>query len=407
MYIAVLTPIPIERAAILTFLKETKEESRGGQSYTLGTFQAAAGEHIIVLRETGSRNSDVALATERIITHYQPQLIILTGIAGGVKDATLGDVVVGTKAYGYEAGKSTDNGFMSRPNVLPYSPKLLELARGVARDKQWIKRIQKPSSEPDVFFGPIASGDQVVASTRSEVYKRIKQYYNDTVALEMESIGFATAISAYTTVQAINIRSISDLIDGKDAMHDKNFQPIAAAHAAAFVFELIYQLNPEQFIMDAKTIAKQVVGLIFPLLKLDSVKEIGAEFKDATDGSIREIWEKVKPVFIEEFEAEDTPEEAKVAIRSTLRKEVSKNDELKEQLEALLKRAEAQSAGEGSVNITSSKNVVQGSNISVGGDFRLGDDKNIHIKDVGIVNEGGDIKIKGENIAARDINIRD
>ena len=57
--------------------------------------------------------------------------------------------------------------------------------------------------------------------------------------------------------------------------------------------------------MNSKELAQKLVGLIFPLLKLDSVKQIGKEFKDATDASIQEIWEKVKPIFIEEIEEEE------------------------------------------------------------------------------------------------------
>ena len=77
---------------------------------------------------------------------------------------------------------------------------------------------------------------------------------------------------------------------------------------------------------------------------------------------------------IEEIEAEDTPEEAQTTIKSSLRKKLDKDDELKQQLEALLKQAAEKGAAGSTVTISNSKNVVQGSNIQVGGDFRLGDD---------------------------------
>ena len=374
MTIAILTPISLEYAAIKPFLKKTYEESKDGIYYTIGSFQGAHEKNRVILKETGSRNSDVALATERIIHHFKPTIIILTGIAGGVKDVKIGDIVVGTKAYGYEAGKSTDEGFMSRPNVLPYSIPLLEIAKSIARNDDWQKRIKNLQLSPTTYFGPIASGDQVIASTRSAIYQLLKERFNDTLALEMESIGFAAAVLPYRNIHAINIRGISDLIDGKNATHDKNYQAVAAAHVAAFVFELIYLLNPTQLIMDAKAIAKQVVSILFPLLNLDSIKEIGKEFKEATDGSVRELWEKVKPVFIEEIELEDNIEEQQTAIRTSLRKEMKNSGQLKQDLESLLKSLMMKGTEDGSVNITNSKNVVQGSNISVGGNFRVGDE---------------------------------
>ncbi|MCO6479153.1 MAG: 5'-methylthioadenosine/S-adenosylhomocysteine nucleosidase [Phaeodactylibacter sp.] len=376
MNIAILTPIPIEYRAVRPFLDDVREEQKDGLYYTVGIFRGRHHTFRIALRETGSRNNEAALAAERAIRNYQPAVVLLTGIAGGVKDAGIGDVVVGTQAYGYETGKSTDEGFSSRPDVLPYSQELIELARSVERAGEWRRRLSSGAS-PRVFFGPVASGGQVVASTRSEAYRIIKAHYNDTLALEMESIGFARALAAYPHIRAINIRGVSDLLDGKNAKHDAENQPRAAAHAAAFVFEMLYQLDINNLNiqnMDAKTLAKEVVAMVFPLLQLDSVKQIGKEFKHAADGSVLEIWEKVKPIFIEEIEAEDTPEEAQVAIGSALRKELNKDEGLKLQLEALLKKAaEKGAAGSSKVVIRDSKNVVQGSTIDVKGDFRVGD----------------------------------
>ncbi|MCB9276605.1 MAG: 5'-methylthioadenosine/S-adenosylhomocysteine nucleosidase [Lewinellaceae bacterium] len=376
MDVAILCPISVEYTAVRAFLEHCREEQKDGEYYTAGAFRGKHHQYRIVLRQSGSRNSEVALAAERTIRHYRPALVLLAGIAGGVKDVAIGDVVVGTQAYGYEAGKSTGEGFSSRPNVLPYSRGLIELARAVARSEAWLQRLPSTAPPPRVFFGPIASGDQVVASTRSEVYSNIKAHYNDTLALEMESIGFARAVAGHPQVQAANIRGISDLLDGKNPAHDLDAQPRAAAHAAAFLFELLYQLDLSTITttpMDANTVAKQAVSLLFPLLKLDSVKQAGKEFRQAIDGTLLEIWNKVKPIFIEEIEAEDIPDQAQGAIRSALRRNLEQDDSLKQQLETLLKQLEEKGAGNSSVVIENSKNVVQGSNINVGGDFRLGD----------------------------------
>ena len=409
MDIAILTPITIEYHAVKAYLEDTREEQKDGQYYTLGQFRGGRQTFSVVLRETGPRNSELALAAERIVRHYEPAVVILTGIAGGVKDVGIGDVVVGTQAYGYEAGKSTDKGFSSRPNVLPFSSELIELAKSIERAGEWRRRLSSGAS-PMVFFGPIASGDQVVASTQAEAYRIIKAHYNDTLALEMESIGFARALAAYPHIRAINIRGISDLLDGKNAAHDAENQPRAAAHAAAFVFELLNQLdlnNLKILNMDAKTLAKEIVSTVFPLLKLDSVQQIGKEFKHAADGSILEIWEKVKPWFIEEIEAGDSPEETRGAIGSALRKELNKDEALKQQLESLLKKAAEKGAtGSSKVVIKDSKNVVQGSTINVGGDFRVGDEVKQEIKDAGIVTNEGGVTLKGKNVAGRDMNIK-
>ncbi len=375
MQIAILTPLEVEYRAVKRWLDSPREDVRGHLRCTLGRFRAERGAFEIILYQTGSRNSEVALAAERLIALYYPAVVILTGIAGGVKDAAIGDVVVGNRAYGYESGKSTDEGFSSRPQVHHYSKELLDLARSVSEREQWLMRIsEKPEPPPRVFFGPIASGDQVVASTQSEAYRRIKQHYNDTLALEMESIGFARTMADYPLIRSINIRSISDLLDGKDAQKDTITQPQAAAHAAAFTFGLIHQLNPAHLKydpMDEKTIAQKIVSTLFPLLRLDSVKEIGQEFREATDGAIKEIWEKVRPIFIEEIESEETPEEAKGAVKVSLREKLKQDSKLKQQLENLLDPGKASAGNQ--VRIENSKNVVQGSNIKADGNIQIGD----------------------------------
>lgn len=83
--------------------------------------------------------------------------------------------------------------------------------------------------------------------------------------------------------------------------------------------------------------------------------------------------------FIEEIEAEGKPEEAQIAIRSSLRKELNKYEALRNDLIGLLRQVEEKElTGKGNVNISNSKNVVQGSEIKVGGDFRVGDETHYH-----------------------------
>ncbi len=387
MDLVILTPIEIEYRSIRLLLNDLEKKYKEGLLYEIGQFQGKNHKYTIALRLTGSKNAKVALAAEKAVQHWRPEMVWLLGVAGGVKDVHIGDVVVGTKAYGYESGKETPEGFVARPEVYFYNGGLVEQARAIERAGAWQKRFPEAENVSKVIFGPIASGDKVIASIKSPIYHRLKKHYNDTIALEMESTGFASAMAAYSDIPAINIRGVSDLLENKTQSDSGGGQALAMKNLAAFVAEFLFQFDFTQlkkhYSMNVNKLAQQIVSLLFPLLKLDSVKQIGREFREATDGSISEIWKKVKPIFIEEIEdveaeeLEDEKEQIKLqgAIESSLKKQLKRDNEFKTALIQLLQEAEEKTPGAGSVTISNSKNVISGSSIKVGRDFRLGDEK--------------------------------
>jgi len=99
-----------------------------------------------------------------------------------------------------------------------------------------------------VFVAPIAAGEKVVASKESDVFNFIRGSYNDAIAIEMEGFGFLSAAFAYPNIQAIVIRGISDLIEGKN---DDSVEPEyvrqekASRHASTFAFEILAKFSLE------------------------------------------------------------------------------------------------------------------------------------------------------------------
>jgi|GEM_PF-2275977 len=236
----ILTAIPVEYMAVRTYLTELQEKVHPrGTIYEQGRFSANDQVWNVGIVEIGAGNPGAAGQAERAIAYFHPDVILFVGVAGGIKDVRLGDVVASTKVYGYEFGKA-EKSFKPRPEIGLSAFNLEQRARAEARKKDWLERLRSiPEPTPSVFVAPIAAGEKVIASTKSEVFKFLSFNYGDAVAVEMEGIGFLDATHANQQVFAMVIRGISDLIDGKGEVDAQGYQEIAARHASAFAFQVL------------------------------------------------------------------------------------------------------------------------------------------------------------------------
>jgi nucleoside phosphorylase len=242
MNLAIITPIQVELDAVLSKVSPYREQILEGVRYMLVPYQGLHHSFNLVLQLGGAKNENTALATEKVMRNFSPHAAILCGVAGGVKDVAIGDVVVGTKFYGYDFGKVTSDGFKTRPEAGYYSKHMLATAQSVAASTAWRSRCR--NNQPcKVIFGAIAAANKVVAATDSVEFRRLKDDFNDTTAVEMEAVGFSQAMHFYPAIPHINIRGISDLLDNKSKSDEGGSQERAADNMAAFVLELVYQLK--------------------------------------------------------------------------------------------------------------------------------------------------------------------
>jgi nucleoside phosphorylase len=251
----ILTALSVECSAVCAHLSDIQEEiHQRGTIYRSGKFDSSKDVWDVAVVEMGAGNPLAAMEAERAIAHFNPDVILFVGVAGGIKDVALGDVVASTKVYGYESGKAEQT-FKPRPEIGLSAYSLQQRARVEAGKDDWLKRLPVTEQTPRVFVAPIAAGEKVIASTKSKIFQFLRSNYGDAVAVEMEGFGFLEAARANQQVSAMIIRGISDLIDGKAKVDKAGYQEIAARHASAFAFEILGKFQSAGKQSDTTTIS--------------------------------------------------------------------------------------------------------------------------------------------------------
>ncbi|WP_328300498.1 5'-methylthioadenosine/S-adenosylhomocysteine nucleosidase [Streptomyces sp. NBC_00435] len=244
--VVILTALNLEYQAVQRRLADPQvHHHRRGTRFEVGTVPGTSCR--VALGLTNKGNHSAAVIAERAIQEFSPAAVLFVGVAGALWDATrLGDVVVASHVYAYHGGSSEDDGLKARPRVWEAPHGISQLASHLARVDDWADPTPGHEDRPQVRFGAIAAGEIVQNSRISAEAKWIRQHYNDALAIEMEAAGVAQAGHLSGAPVAI-VRGISDRADGtKNSAEDRNWQPRAAANAAAFAIRLAVELVCEQ-----------------------------------------------------------------------------------------------------------------------------------------------------------------
>jgi len=236
-----VTALELEADAVSAHLAEVHwTEHPDFSQYREGLFRHGEVAWRVVVVEANLGNEAAAVATTRALDFFRPTAAFFVGVAGGLKDVAIGDVVVATDVLGFEYGKD-DKTFLPRGTSAASAHRLTQLAKRVRTERKWHSR-RPGSEEAKVRLAPIAAGSKVVASSKSRSAVLLREIYSQAVAVEMEGLGFLAAARQSPGTDAVVVRGISDLLDGKDAADASGSQPRAAANAAAFCFEMVAHL---------------------------------------------------------------------------------------------------------------------------------------------------------------------
>lgn len=226
--IGIIGAMDEEVAALKEAMEDTQIRERASMQFVQGRL---GGKDVTVVR-SGIGKVNAAVCAQILISEFQADTLINTGIAGSL-DARIdiGDMVISTDALHHDMDATSFGyplGEVPRMDILafPAEERLVRLA-AEANDE----------ANPDIhtFTGRVVSGDVFVAS--DDTKERIVRHFGGLCA-EME--GAAIAQTAYLNqISYVIIRAISDKADGSASVDYPAFEKKAIAHSVRLVKNLI------------------------------------------------------------------------------------------------------------------------------------------------------------------------
>lgn len=218
MKIGIIVAMEKEFKQLKTLLDESRTEQKNKYKFVIGEI----GNNQVFMQQCGIGKVNSAIGAVEMINNYHPDLIISTGVAGGV-DVEMNplDVVVGTQYHYHDlyCGSEVEYGqLVGMPPYFTSPQKIVERALNVKTDNK-------------IYSGIIVSGDWFVDS--KEKMQAIVNSFPQAIAVDMESCSIAHTCYLYD-VPFLSFRLISDIplkdekaaqyFDFWDRMADGSFQ---------------------------------------------------------------------------------------------------------------------------------------------------------------------------------------
>ena len=222
--IAILGAMEIEIKPLLEKLPKYETVEYANNKYYIAEYQG----HQLIIAYSKIGKVFSSLTATIMIEHFGAEVLLFTGVAGGLQDLKVGDMIaaiatvqhdVDITAFGYPYGKIS----MSEVQI-ETSKDLLDKAQLVAKELGL-----------NLNTGIIATGDQFVHSTERKEFI-IKEFAAK--AIEMEG-GSVNLVCNELNVPSLILRSISDTADGDAPENFDRFAKIAAQRSADFVISLL------------------------------------------------------------------------------------------------------------------------------------------------------------------------
>lgn len=204
--IGIIVAMTSEYGLVKSLMEQAKDVPVYGLLFTEGQI----GNVEVVLVKSGIGKVCAAVGTMELIQRYAPDIIVNTGVAGGIDPLTqVMDIVVGENMVYHDVWCGEGNEY-GQVQGLP--------ARFVS-DKRLCKLALSVAHDGSVYGGLICSGDKFI--TDKEELTEIKKRFPEGMAVDMESCAIAQ-VCYMCGIPFLSYRIISDTPGVKD--HYKQYQ---------------------------------------------------------------------------------------------------------------------------------------------------------------------------------------
>ena len=224
--IGIIGAMEPEVEALISALEDKGCERVSGVDFYTGKI----GEKTVAVAKCGIGKVFAALCAQTMIMKYSPDLLVNTGVGGGLASGLgTGDIVIARDLCQHDMDTSAIGdpvGLVSGINKIYFEsdPRAREILLSAAESLGLI-----------ACLGRIASGDKFIAS-KSDKDRIISTFAAD--ACEMEGCAIAQVAFVNGTPFAV-VRALSDSADGEATMDYPTFLPIAARNSTNMTMALI------------------------------------------------------------------------------------------------------------------------------------------------------------------------
>lgn len=215
-----------------------------GMTFYVGTLN----NQKVVVAETGIGKVNAGMTTTLLLSHFRPQRVIFTGIAGGLNPSlNPGDIVIGKEVGYHDYNWTTFNKVQARQTLNPIAQNMnpaffpadsLLLVCALQAAARFVPE-KIDGRTPSVVTGRIVTGDVFVSSE-----KLVETLRTDFQADATEMEGAAVAqVCFQQQVPHLVIRSVSDKADSKARETMLNFLKTAARNSSNMTMQVLREIE--------------------------------------------------------------------------------------------------------------------------------------------------------------------